>query len=310
MRQIADSLGPIFLVVALGAALARGGLLTPDVLKSLTRLVYWVALPALLFVETARADLHGAGVGRVVAVMCAATVPTVVLGILYARLARLGPAAAGTFVHVAMRGNLAYVGLPILLFLAAGGGPAAPRPAQIVLAFAPFVLFQNVVSILLLLAGHQPFGWTMVRDLVRGIVTNPLLVAVGLGLLASVTALPLPGPVRPTLDTVGAIASPLALLGIGGSLLTVPVRDHWSHAALSAVLKVAVVPLTGFLLARAFGLPRAETTLALVFLACPTAVASHPLVIALGGDEGLASTAIVLSTLFSIVPLALIVGLA
>ena len=310
VSQILDSLGPIFLMVALGAALVRGGVLTPEVLKGLTRLTYWVALPALLFVETAHADLHGAGVGRVVALMCAATVPVIVCGIGYARWARLGPAAAGTFVHVAMRGNLAYVGLPILLFLAAAGGPAAPRPAQVVLAFAPFVLFQNVVSISLLLAGHQPFGLAMVRDLARGIVTNPLLVAVALGLLASVAGLSLPAPLGPTLGTVGAMASPLALIGIGGSLLTVPLRDHWGNAALGAVLKVAVVPLTGFWLGRWLGLPRDELVIALVFLACPTAVASHPLVIQLGGDEGLASTAIVLSTLFSVVPLALIVGFA
>ena len=310
MRQILDSLAPIFLVVALGAALTRGGLLTADVLKGLTRLTYYVALPALLFMETARADLHAAGVGRVVALMCAATGPAVVLGIIYARLARMDAAMAGTFVHVAMRGNLAYVGVPVLLYLAAAGGPAAPRPAQVVLAFAPFVLFQNVISILMLLAGRQPLGPAMLGAVVRGIVTNPLLVAVGVGLLACVAGLSLPPPVAHPLEAVGAMASPLALIGIGGSLLTVPVRDHWGNAALGAVLKVGVIPLTGLLLCHGLGLSRPEMIIALVFLSCPTAVASHPLVIQLGGDEGLASTAIVLSTLFSVVPLALVVGLA
>lgn len=308
MSQILNSLAPIFLVVALGAALVRGGLLAPEALKSLTRLVYWIALPALLFEETARANLHGAGVERLVAVLFAATVPVIVLGILYARLARLTPAAAGTFVHVAMRGNLAYVGLPVLLYLAAAAGPGAPRPTQIILAFAPFVLFQNVVSILLLLAGRQPFGLAVVRDLAKGIVTNPLLVAVGLGLLASLAGLRLPTFLKQSLDAVGAIASPLALIGIGGSLLTVPLRNHWGNAAVGAVMKVALVPLTGLLLGHWLGLPRGELIIALVFLACPTAVASHPLVIQLDGDEGLASTAIVLSTLFSAVSLALIVG--
>ena len=310
MSQILDSLAPIFLIVALGAALVRGGLLTAELLKGLTGLVYWVALPALLFLETSRADLHGSGVGRVVAVMCGATVPVIALGIVYARLARLTPAAAGTFVHVAMRGNLAYVGLPVLLYLAAAAGPAAPRPAVIILAFAPFVLFQNVISILLLLAGRQPFGWATVGALARGIVTNPLLVAVGLGLLAGAAGLVLPSPLAHTLDAVGAVASPLALIGIGGSLLTVPVRKHWGNAAVAAVLKVAVVPLMGLLLGHWLGLAPGDLIIALVFLACPTAVASHPLVIQLGGDEALASTAIVISTLASAVPLALIVALS
>ncbi len=308
MSQILNSLVPIFLVVALGAALVRGGLLTAEVLKSLTRLVYWVALPALLFVETARAPVAAGGAGRTLLVMCAATVPVIALGILYARLVRLTPAGAGTFVHVAMRGNLAYVGLPILLYLAAG--PGTPKTTEIILAFAPFVLFQNVVSILLLLAGRQPFGWRTVGALARNIVTNPLLVAVAAGLLASLAAVALPPVVGNTLDAIGAMASPLALIGIGGSLLTVPVRDHWGNAAVGAAMKVALVPLMGLLIGRWVGLSRPEMITALVFLACPTAVASHPLVTQLGGDEGLASTAIVLSTLFSVVPLALIVGLS
>jgi predicted permease len=309
VNQILDSLVPIFVVVALGAVLVRGGMLNAEVLRSVTRLVYWVALPALLFVDTARADLHGSGVERIIVVMIGATVPVIILGVIYARLARLTPAAAGTFVHVAMRGNLAYVGLPVLLYLAGAAGPSAPKPTLIILAFAPFVLFQNVVSILLLLAGREPVGRGMVGSLARGVITNPLLVAVALGLLASLVRLPLPAPLAQTLDAVGAMASPLALICIGGSLLTVPVRDHWGNAAVAAVLKVAGVPLAGLLLGRWLGLPPNELIIALVFLACPTAVASHPLVTQMDGDEGLASTAIVISTVFSIVPLALIVGL-
>jgi predicted permease len=249
-----------------------------------------------------------AGVERIVVVMCGATAPVIVLGIIYARLARLTPAAAGTFVHVAMRGNLAYVGLPVLLYLAGVAGPAAPNPTLIILAFAPFVLFQNVVSILLLLAGRQPFGPRVVRDLAWEIVTNPLLVAVGVGLLSSLTGFRPPTFLAQTLDAVGAMASPLALVGIGGSLLTVPLRAHWGNAAVGAVLKVAVVPLGGVLLGHWLGLPRNEMVIALIFLACPTAVASHPLVIQLDGDEALASTAIVLSTLLSAVSLAVVVA--
>jgi predicted permease len=308
VSQVLNTLAPIFLVVALGAAIARGGLLTAGLLKGVNRLVYWVALPALLFYDTVTANYHGTGVGRLVLVMFAATVPAVVLGAIYARLARLNPAAAGTLVHVAMRGNLTYVGLPVLLYLASVRGPGGPRPTAIILAFAPFLVFQNVVSILLLLVGRDPFGWRMVRSVARSIVTNPLLVAVGAGLLACAAGLSLPLVLARSLEAVGQIASPLALIGIGGSLLLMPVRAHWGNAALAAFAKVAVVPFSGWLLGRWAGLPPNELIIALVFLACPTAVASFPLVSELGGDEALCSTGILLSTLFSAVSLAVVVG--
>ena len=308
MTQIINSLAPIFLVIALGAALARGGLLTASLVKGVNRLVYWVALPALLYYDTASANYHGTGVGRLVLVMFAATVPVVLLGVIYGRLARMNAATAGTFVHVAMRGNLTYVGLPILLYLAAGGGPHAPRPTAIILAFAPFLVFQNVISILLLLVGREPVGWSMARSVTRGIVTNPLLVAVGLGLLSYVVGLRLPLVQARSLEALGQIASPLSLLGIGGSLLLLPVREHWGNAAVAAVLKVAGVPFCGWCFGRWAGLPPNELIVALVFLATPTAVASFPLVSQLEGDEPLCSTGIVLSTLFSAVSLAVVVG--
>ena len=77
----------------------------------------------------------------------------------------------------------------------------------------------------------------------------------------------------------------------------------------SAGLKTALAPLLGWWVGRWFGLDLIELKLLLVLLACPTAIISYTMVVELKGDEALASGAISLSVLTSVVSLAVIVGL-
>jgi len=57
LLKIVNIVSPVFLVVGLGYALGRIGLLAGDVNARLSKLVFWVAAPALLFRGAARTDL-------------------------------------------------------------------------------------------------------------------------------------------------------------------------------------------------------------------------------------------------------------
>ncbi len=103
---------------------------------------------------------------------------------------------------------------------------------------------------------------------------------------------------------------PLALLSIGVSLATTRVSGQVALSVLATLLKVAGAPLLGVLLANWMGLSAAERTIALLYLACPTAVASYIMAEQLGGDETLTSSTIVLSTLLSALVLAIILSVS
>ena len=57
--HVLDTLAPVFAVIALGAALRRTGFVSDELLRGLNRVVYWVALPALLFGKIATAPEIG-----------------------------------------------------------------------------------------------------------------------------------------------------------------------------------------------------------------------------------------------------------
>jgi hypothetical protein len=177
------------------------------------------------------------------------------------------------------------------------------------LAFGPLVVLHNALGVIVLLAAGRRLDRAAIRKMALGIVTNPLLLACAAGLSYSLTPWALPAPIERTLSLFGRFTLPAALLCIGASLASTPLRGQVGRALAATGIKLAAAPLTGLLVARFIGADATETAVALIMLACPTAVASYVLAGQLGGDEDLAASAVVVSTIGSIASLAAVVAL-
>jgi len=123
---------PVFLVIGLGFGLKMARLVDGSFLYQLNRLVYFLALPALLFHEIARADFSATFNGMLLAGMLAAILLTFFLAYGFAAWRGYPPEARGSFCQGAFRGNIAYIGLAIVFNAYGGDGLAA---AGILLGF-------------------------------------------------------------------------------------------------------------------------------------------------------------------------------
>jgi predicted permease len=237
-------------------------------------------------------------------VVCIAT------GYLVALILRLPSPSMGSFVQASFRGNLAYVGLPIVLYsLASVQGEGVGRLESIaVLAFAPMVPTYNLLSILILSAHGRKETGARWHELISQVLTNPLIIAAAVGFVLMATHTPLPDAADRALCALGNVALPLMLLAIGASLSRERVQGRMLHSVSAALIKCVAAPLVGVLLARYIGLDTNQTAIALIYLACPTAVVSYVMAEQLGADEVLAGSTVVVSTLFSFVPLAVVVA--
>ena len=114
---ILNTLAPVFLLIAIGAGLQASKFWSAGFLKEANRVTYWLGLPALLFTQLA-GSIHGVtGAKAMLGGMMAATLAVLALGYVVAWLMRVPGAVVGTFVQGAFRGNLAFVGLPIIYAL-------------------------------------------------------------------------------------------------------------------------------------------------------------------------------------------------
>ena len=308
---ILSVLAPTFLLIAFGAVLLRNGFVSAEFLREGNRVVYWFGLPALLFNELASASLSVGGPAKLmVGAMLAATAAVIVLGYAGAWLLRLPASATGTFVQGAFRGNLAFVGLPVIFSL-----PDSLKVHDVpvrmiaVLAVAPMLVVYNVAGILVLLASQLDVRRLGVKYLVQQIVTTPPLLATVAGIAYAATGWPWPAVLHDTFDALAQLALPLALLGIGGALITTPFGGAWRSPLSAALLKTVAAPVLGWLCGRWLGLGAVELKLVMILLATPTAVISYTKVVELEGSPALASGSIVFSTVLSIVALAGILAL-
>lgn len=303
--HVLNTLAPVFVVIALGAVLRRSGFLSESFLRELNRVVYWIALPALLFGKIVSAPAIGPAAGKSFAIALAGTLAAVLIGYAVALAMRVPGRSVGTFVQASFRGNLAYVGLPVVLH-AFAGNPAAETLA--VLTLAPLVPIYNVVAVVALLASRHKLDRSAVLRMLLQIATNPLLLACVAGLAVWTAGLSLPVAAGRTLNVLADMTLPAALIAVGGSLVGARVGNRALQSASAATIKLAVAPAAGLLTAGLIGAAHEETFVALILLACPTAVASHVLADQLGGDGDLSAATIALTTVLSIIPLTLILA--
>lgn len=309
--HIINTLLPVFFVIGLGAALRKAEFLNREFTWGLNRLVYWVGFPCFLFHKITTVTYDFAAARKVFLVLAIGMVGCIVIAYIFAIIAGWPKNTIGAFVQGGYRGNIAYIGIPVLVYSMANAAQAekVSLEATGVLVLAFVVVMYNVTAVLVLLAAQHKIDRYMPLKISRQVITNPLLIASALGLAYSLVFEGLGMGIERSLAAIGQMTLPLALLNVGACLAEEKVGGRLFPALSSSVIKVFVAPAIGFLVATAVGLEAGETRMALLFLASPTAVSSYILAQQLQSDDKLAAKIVVASALLSMISLSIILGL-
>ena len=304
-----EIISPILILVLLGVALARWNFLGAAFMGDLNRLTFWVALPVALFRATAVSGDPGPEAGGIYCVVLCATLLAAMAGWLASSFIGLPLSSHGTVAQSAFRGNLAYIGLPLLSSAFQNKPAGSAYFATTVVTMAALTATYNVLAVIVLQASRHQLYWGSLKPSLHAIITNPLLIAFGGGLLFHAAHLKLPPFIDRTLETLGSSAVPMALLCIGGAIAFIKLGKNTKGMAAAVILKLAILPAMVFLTGKLMGFDLASLRIAMVFAACPTAASSFVMARQMDGDESVASGSIVLSTIFSVIslPVALLI---
>lgn len=284
---------PVFALILLGAALHRLKIVDDHFCRQANRLVYFVFLPALLFYKTATADFAGSFNLRLVLGASAALLAGCLLAYAWGVAAGYAAADRGTFCQGAFRGNLAYVGLPIIF--SAYGEQGLARAGMLMGGLVPLI---NLLAIVVLLLPHRS-DRKLRAPWREQLLLNPLVLAALGGLLWSRLALPMPELAQRTLLPLTQVALPLALLAIGAGFSLGQLQGDLLRAALASSFKLILFPLLNGLILVFMGITGQNLAIALLLATTPTAAASYIMAHELDGNPGLAASIIVLSTLLA-----------
>jgi predicted permease len=295
MANIIITIVPIFMVILLGLALRPFGLMEEGFVRPANQLVYYVAIPAMLFREVSEAALADY---FSVSVVGAAVLPPVVFffaGLVLTRIAAFPRQQVGTLLQCSFHGNLGYIGLAVSYYFL---GSEGFTKASILAGF--LMLIQNFLSVLALSRSHETQGERLPPGrLIRRVVLNPIILAAAAGILFSLARWQLPTIVDRSLKILSGMALPLALLVIGTSLSFGQLRRHLPQAIAITLSKLILLPATGLALFHLFRLSKGDSLPALILLASPTATVSYVMAREMAGDPDLATAAISVTTLVS-----------
>lgn len=301
MSAVVDIVLPVFGIILLGYLARRTELLGQPSTDGLNRFVYYIALPPLLFLTTARLAPDEALHWPFIATYSAGLAITMVLAAVAARMFFGHRDIAGTTLHVMAAGFSNTVYLGVALFQAAFGDEGT-LPAVLAALIGNFFLVPPALA-LLELSGRRP-GQRVHRVILRTLFANPVVTSMLLGFAWSMLELPLPRPGERLLALLAGAAGPAALFALGMSLYGFPLRRGGGEVAWLVVAKLAIQPLvTALIVYWIWPLEPFWADSAVLMAAIPTGATVFVLAQQYGYFEQRSAVVIVATTVLSVIPL-------
>ncbi len=286
---------PVFAIILLGWISRKKGFIHTDFIGPANSLVFYLALPAMIFSAISRATLTAHfNIGILVI-----TIATAMLGFILAwilgKLHRLKQGQLGSYIQSSFHGNLGYIGLAVAFYYLGEDGLVK---ASILTGF--LMIVQNLLSVLsLTVNAYQPDSAGHARTIFRNIAGNPVILSAMAGIVCSFFNISIPLIAQQSLDILSGLALPMALLIIGASISFQEIRHKMKWVLSSSTIKLFLMPGLGYVVFRAMGFPPGEYLPGLILLASPTATISYVMAKEMKGDPDFAVIAISMSTLLS-----------
>jgi predicted permease len=294
--EILYTIAPIFVIILLGWFARRRGFVPIEFFGPANRLVFYIAIPAMIFRSISRASLHREFDLPTLGITLSAVFLLFLLSWATASLIRVRHRPfLGTFVQCTVHGNLGYIGLAISFYALGEDGLVKAS------IFAGFIMIlQNILAVCILqfYAGRPGVKGNRILMAIK-IVGNPVIIASMSGMLVSALEIPIPRILDQSLQILGGMSLPLALLIIGASLNFHLVTERLVPVLGSAALKLLVMPGLGWVGFQMAGIPWVQCLPALILLAAPTATVTYVMAKEIDGDPDFAVAAISVITLLS-----------
>ena len=139
------------------------------------------------------------------------------------------------------------------------------------------------------------------RPVILGIIKNPLIIGAVAALLFKLSGLTLPAPLHTGLSDMAGMATPLALVVLGGTFHFDALRRNAGALAIGTLGKIIVAPLVMVPIAAALGFRDANLLSLVIVFASPAAVNSYTMAAAYGHDPELAGQLVVVTSVLSMV---------
>ncbi|MEE0801697.1 MAG: AEC family transporter [Gemmiger sp.] len=284
---------PIFLLMVVGWGLGQIGFLPRSFCDTADKLVFRVTLPVMLFCDMGSVDLTHDFDWRFV-LYCAAATAVAIL-VIWALARRFLPdrSLTGEFVQASYRSSAAILGVAFIQNMYGTSGMAP----LMILGSVP--LFNIFAVVILTLESPAQQGKIRLGDLLRRVLSNPILLGIVFGTLYSLLPFRLPTLVQKTLTSLSGLTTPLALLSIGAAFEGTRAIQKLAPTLAASACKLVI--LTGIFLPLAIriGFRDQQLVALLIMLGSPTTPSAYVMARNMGHEGVLTASTVAATTLLS-----------
>jgi len=279
----------------LGLLLQRTKIVNDSFVKQLSNFVFMVSLPALIFNELSSVEIGTAFDAKLIGISLGIILFIYALSWLSATHLTKNPKDKGAFIQGSYRSNFAIVGLAML-----SGIVDSTHLGKAVMLLAFVMPVFNVLAVIALTVPLNQASNDKLLNTLKEIGKNPLIMAAYFALPFSILKVPVPESIKITIEYLGDIALPLALIGIGASIDLKKLLTASPLAFVASLNKIIVFPIISVIVGYLLGLTDQDLLILFILMGTPTAVASFVMAEAMGSNAKMSGNIITISTFGSI----------
>lgn len=285
---------PLFVMMALGYFLKAIKIFNDDFLKQLNTLCFKVFLPLVLFINIYQSDFFALfSVNLVLFAVVLVLLSFVVLMLLIPRIEKENN-NRGVIIQGIFRSNYILFGVPIAQNLY--GSDNTGTTAILIAFVVPLFNLLSVVALSIYSKKEQNK-----KQILTEVIRNPLIIASIVAFCFILTNTRLPVLMEQTISDIAKVATPLALIILGGSFKFRNIGTNKKQLVISIVSKLIILPGIFIPIAIWFGFRGMELAALMAMLASPTAVSSFTMAQNADANDDLAGQIVVMSSLLSVV---------
>ena len=304
MNLVASIIIPIFGMAVIGFASGRIGLLSETAARGLSDFVFRLAIPIMLFHTLGNLDLPDIEWKGMAAYYLSAGL-IYVGSALFARF-RLGLNAegAGSFAMGTAFANTVLLAMPIVMKV---HGPQNMTPMFLIISCHTTFLF-GIGSIMVetwRAKASSPFK--TLGKILSGLLTNPIILGLGSGVLFNLSGLELPGWLDEIAIMFSEAAVPCALFSMGLTLSTFKLAGNRLNIVWIIVIKLLIHPLLMWTLGKfVFQLSPLWLSVSVISAAMPSGINSYLFAAGYRSQEATLAAAVLISTALSMLTASLL----
>jgi len=284
---------PLFIMLAIGYVVKMFHLVSDKTLRQLNNVCFRIFLPMLLFVSLYNAEFDAVFNPKLmrfafISVLCVFAATFVIVSLIVKDKRR-----RSVLIQAIFRSNFLIFGLPITISL--WGPEAAAAPAIVGTIVVPMY---NILAVIVL-SVFSGSKFSLKKTLIQ-IITNPLLLGTLVGLLFLFSGIRLPEIIMGVADDLASVATPLALIVLGGSFQFSKVKSNKTALFFGVLGRLVIVPAIMIPIAVLVGFRGIDLVVCLSIFTSPTAVSSFTMAQQMGADDELAGELVVFTAFFSI----------